>query len=780
MTDRRTFLSTMSRTVAGAVAVPGFARLQHASPRIEAEPTIFRANPDGRLTLVRFFVFGVDAPAGRLRVYDARRLLGTAGVIRTGDVLYGELWLPVERQTGVQCELESPGVRGVFRSSHSLHPKRRWTVYWLTVADPQRLCDALDAMAPMSRAVHSAMLSAARVAGNPLAHAAALATDDHLPFLRMALPAQSLETRLGVRVSPVALDPERAGITSTSVLALAGSGVRYVARPWESGDDAIGWLSGPDGSRVISVAIPPGGAPRSLGFTESQGEMTRRVERWLETTPLLLSPGGEDGVTFVLETDTGAPLAAMLAAVREWNQRFAYPHIVIGPADDLSEALDRERGPGARGGRPAFRSVPRLPDLATLTAIAGSRRAARDARVAAATRPVAALLDPGSAPEAGLETVARYITTALPGTLVFNPTPFHRTGVATMPDGSERMVTDVPGWGYAFLVDAPDRWGVARSAEPVPGPVTELVGEHLRLELDRRSGAITSLVTRETGREWVRASGDGLNAVPGAIVKTLSRQAIPGVGTRLIARRWSWARGHFTTTITLHDGMPWVDVENDAVVLGLRPMEYVFGFDVTNARVAWEVPAGHEEANAPVDRCTHLRWITLSSPAGNVLFRGHDAPYASVRADGTLVSYAPSGRSRYRFEVTTTPVGPPAATRFGWGAEQLVATAVRANPDGRLPRHDALLYVDQPGVAIIGVKPADDGNGVVVYVQELMGSSRYVSLGTGLLTFGAARIVDFIERDTGQEAHPVPQGVLVPLTAWGVAAVRLVDIGLGG
>jgi len=774
MTDRRAFLATMSRTVAGAVAVPGFARLQQGSPRIEAEPTIFRANPDGRLTLVRFFVFGVDAPAGRLRVYDVRRrLLGTAGVIRSGDVLYGELWLPIERQTGVQCELESPGVRGIFHSDHSLRPKRRWTIYWLTVADPERLCDALDAMTPMSRAVHTAMLSAARVVGNPLADPASLATDDHLAFLRMALSAQSLDTRLGVRVTPVAVDPERDGITSTSVLALAGSGVRYVARPWESGDDAIGSLGGPDGSRVISVAIPPGGAPRSLGFTESQGEMTRRVERWLETTPLLLAPGGEDGVTFVLETDTEAPLAAMLAAVREWNRRFAYPHIVIGPADDLPEAL-------GRASRPAFRSVPRLPDLATLTAIAESRRAAYDARVAAATRPVAALLDPGSTPEAGLETVARYITTALPGTLVLNPTPFHRTGVATMPDGSERLVTDVPGWGYAFLVDAPDRWGVARSAEPVPGPVTELRGEHLRLELDPRSGAITSLVTREDGREWVRSSGDGLNAVPGARVDKLSRQAIPGVGTRLIARRWSPARGNFTTTVTLYDDLPWVDVENDAVVLGRRPMEYAFGFNGTDARVAWEVPAGHEEANAPVDRFTHLRWITLSSGAGNVLFRGHDAPYASVHADGTLVSYAPNGRSRYRFEVTTTPVGPPAATRFGWGAEPLVATAVRANPDGRLPRHDALLYVDQPGVAIIGVKPADDGNGIIVYVQELMGSSRYISLGTGLLSFGTARIVDFIERDTGQEAHPVPQGVLVPLTAWGVAAVRLVDIGLGG
>jgi hypothetical protein len=626
------------------------------------------------------------------------------------------------------------------------------------------------------------MLSDAGVVGNPLADAASLATDDHLPFLRMAIPARSLETRLGVAVSPVAVDRAREGMTSTSVLALTGSGVRYVARPWESGDDVAGWLGGPDGSRIISVAIPPGGEPRSLGFTESQAEMTRRVERWLETTPLHVSPGGEEGVTFVLETDTAAPLATMLASVREWNQRFAYPRIVIGPAEDLPEVLNRVRDLASRGNRPIFRTVPRLPDLDALTAVAESRRAECDARLAAATRPVAGLLDPGFAAVSGLETVARHITTALPGALVFNPTPFHRTGVATLPDGSERLVTDVPGWGYAFLVDAPDHRGTVASIDPVPTapPHTELTSDHLRLALDPRSGAIASLVTREDGHEWVRSSGDGLNAVPGAIAERLSRQSIPGVGTRLIARRWSPSRGDFTTTVTLYDDLPWVDVENEAAVLGQHPMEYVFGFDAPDARVAWEVPAGHEEANAPVERFTHLRWITLSSRVGNVLFRGHDAPYTSVHADGTVVSYAPSGRSRYRFEVTVDPVGPPSATRFGWGADGFVTTPVRANDDGPLPRHDALLYVDQPGVAIIGVKGADDGDGVVAYVQELMGSSRYVSLGTGLLTFGAGRIVDFLERDTGNEARTIPQGVLVPLAAWGVTAVRLVDIGLGG
>jgi hypothetical protein len=85
VTDRRSFLATIVR----------------------AEPTVFRANPDGRQVLVRFYVTDVDALAGRLRVYDQRRrLLGTAGVIRSGNGLYGELWLPLGRETTVQSELE--------------------------------------------------------------------------------------------------------------------------------------------------------------------------------------------------------------------------------------------------------------------------------------------------------------------------------------------------------------------------------------------------------------------------------------------------------------------------------------------------------------------------------------------------------------------------------------------------------------------------------------------------------------------------------------------------
>src|ERR1041384_2353059 len=79
------------------------------APLVSAIPTIFFAPPDGRNGLVRFVVDGSSAPAGRLRVFDrAHKQLGTAGVIGISGRLYGELWLPLDREIEVVSELEQP------------------------------------------------------------------------------------------------------------------------------------------------------------------------------------------------------------------------------------------------------------------------------------------------------------------------------------------------------------------------------------------------------------------------------------------------------------------------------------------------------------------------------------------------------------------------------------------------------------------------------------------------------------------------------------------------
>ncbi len=786
VTDRRSFLTTLSAALAGALGPPAVRGAAASAPRVRAEPTVFRANPDGRLILVRFFVTGVDAVAGRLRVYDRRRrLLGTAGVIRSGEGLYGELWLPLERQTTVHSELEYPGVRGVVRSDHQLRPQRRWTLFWITVVDPGRLERELERLPPLRRAAQLQIYEASGVTANPLPADPTLDVSDHVQFLRMVRDARRVEQRYGIPASIAAVSTSPSALPQNVLLALTGSGIRYALHPWH-GEPPLEWCEAPDGSRLLAAAIPPRGHPLDLGFASSQDEMTRRVERWLTTTPILLprtAGAEEEALAFVVNTEPDDTQPAMLAAVREWNQRFAYPRIVIGPGEELAAAIGRRRRASIPVAEHSHHAHDALPDAAALAAVA-TRRAQGRARLAAgAIRSLAGLVGypPGAAsddPTAALGTLATEIPTTLPGTLVFNPSPFLRTDVAVFPDRSHHVVTDLPELGYAFIVDQQrDAPSTERLAPGAPAASVTLEGEHLRLVLDSRSGAIASLVTVADGVEWVRGQSEGLNAVPGAIVEGLSRETIPGVGSRLHVRRWSPARGELRTTVTLYGALPWIDVTNDAVAVGERAMEYLFAFDLPDARASWEVPAGHEESIAPVYRVAHLRWLAVTSRRGAALFRGLDAPFVSVMRDGTVLAHGPRGRARYRISVTSDPVEPTLAARFGWGAEPLITAPVERQPRGGLPRHGALIVVDQPGVAIVGLKPADDGRGVIVYVQELLGASRFVSLGGGVLSFGSGRKVDFLERDL-EETSTVPGGVAFGISAWGVAAVRLLDVTL--
>jgi hypothetical protein len=759
------------------------------APSVRAEPTVFRANPDGRQVLVRFYVTEVDALAGRLRVYDQRRrLLGTAGVIRSGDGLYGELWLPLGRETTVQSELEYPGARGVLRSSHRLRPQRRWTVFWITVADPRLLEAQLEPLPPVRRAVQAHIYQESGVTANPLPAERALDISDHVTFLRMVHEAHRVEERYGIPTGIAAVSTAPEALPQNVLLALTGSGIRYALHSWH-GATPLEWYEAPDGSRLLAAAIPPRGHPRELGFSASQEEMTRRVERWLTTTPQLLSPAaasGEDALAFVVSTAPDDTQLAMLEAVRRWNQRFAYPRIEIGAGEELAEAIDGWRSAIIPVAPSGYHTHEALPDAATLAAVAGQRDAERAAHAARALSTLAGPLHGGARsfgeesddPGAVLRTVAVEIPTTLPGTLVFNPCPFLRTDVVTLPDGSQQVVTDLPELGYAFIVDQPR--AAASSERMIPGASaasTTLEGTHLRLDLDPRSGAISSLVSLADGLEWVRPGGDGLNAIPGAIVEGLSHERIPEVGSRLVVRRWSPARGEVRTTVTLYDALPWIDIANDAAAVGERAMEYLFGFDLPRARAAWEVPAGHEESPAPVYYITHLRWLVVSSQQGAALLRGLDAPFVSVMQDGTVLAHGPRGQARYRISVTTESVDPTLAGRFGWGAEPLVTARVDRQPSGRLPRYGPLIVVDQPGMAIVGLKPADDGNGIIVYVQELLGSSRFATLGAGTVTFQSGRRVDFLERDL-EDVSTVPGGVAFDISAWGVVAVRLLGVGL--
>jgi hypothetical protein len=378
----------------------------------------------------------------------------------------------------------------------------------------------------------------------------------------------------------------------------------------------------------------------------------------------------------------------------------------------------------------------------------------------------------------GVAGLAQHLRVQLDGVVIFNASPVPRTDLVTMPDGSEQMVTDVPAIGYAYLP-------TQKSNAPAPflqlGPHSAF-GQLFTVRLNPETGAISSLYNRADDREWVRPNGRGLNAVRGAVLENVTRLRLPNIGMRLIAqRRTDW--GLLKTTVTVYEAQPWIDITNEFENDTSEVLQYDFYFAVNNPQVVWETPAGFEEASAPLGSIAHLRWMMLRTEENwQVLFRGLDSPYAACDADGRIVSFAPQRRSRYRIKVASPYAAPDEPWHFGWSTDplQLAPVSGAATSSGSLPRFGHLISTDGPGVAVIDIKSADNGDGAIVFLQELIGATRRVKLTGGIIGFRGARRVDLTERHYGKLTVTSEPAVVVPLSANGVATVRLLDLHLRG
>ncbi len=768
MTDRRTFLSSVAAIVGGALDRPSGASPAQA-PRVVANPSVFFAPPDGRRNLVRFAAQGVGAPAGRLRLYDARgTLVGTVGMIRRDGELYGELWTPLQDATRFTSELEAPGLRGVLRSTHRLRPGRRWTIHWLTVVDHASLLDAAADLSVVHRAVQRALAADVGATTHP-------AWGDprswsHLGFLER-LDHEGRDARaLGLPPSDVAVvEPD--GAPSTVPMLLRGAGMRAVAVAWRGGP-ALRWWTSPDGSRVLLLPLTSEADPRALGFG-APAPPDRRVERWLTTSPLL---GGADypvDAALVVDRSIDEETPALRRARQEWNRRFAFPRILSSTGRDIVDALSAS----ARSPIPTL--APRAGPIAPPTATAHRRLIDRDARERGARTDamMAALTDHLPEPE-GASGIAKHVDSGFPGFLVFNASPFRRTDVVALDDGRELVVTDVPPSGYAFVLD-PDLRGrpAPRWHDGQPDDALHLEGPHLRVGLDRASGAIASVVTRGTGRDW--AAPGGLNAVDGARLLDATRRVLPGHGSRLVATRQLAGGVRWRTVVTIRDAVPWVDVHDEPIGGGRLP-PHAFAFAGTPRRVVREVPAGTVESAGSGGRFGHGGWIGLHADAGTAFLGSLDSRFARVDRDGVVVCEQPAGGARFRLWVDGTPAEPTQLWRLGLGLEPMRVEPVPGPGSGRLPRFGSLLTIAPQEVLLVRLGAAADGDGLIAHLLEVAGRPQVVSVAAGLLRFAQARLVDLRERDRGDVPRRLGDGVLVSLPARGTLALRLRGTAIAG
>src|SRR6266540_3895998 len=193
------------------------------------------------------------------------------------------------------------------------------------------------------------------------------------------------------------------------------------------------------------------------------------------------------------------------------------------------------------------------------------------------------------------------------GHVVCNASSWPRTDVVRVPDGAgRRMVSDGREWpsvdlpdGSAFVVarDVPALGYLAVTEGERPpnpsrdeGPALEAQAGRFHVVLDPASGAIRSL-TGGDGKErakpgtWsglnelVYATGGARSALwtdwareflasPASLslatarLDSARRERLPGVGVRLVIARTLAGCSSVTSTVTLYDELPWIDIEN--------------------------------------------------------------------------------------------------------------------------------------------------------------------------------------------------------------------------
>jgi alpha-mannosidase len=284
---------------------------------------------------------------------------------------------------------------------------------------------------------------------------------------------------------------------------------------------------------------------------------------------------------------------------------------------------------------------------------------------------------------------------------------------------------------------------------------------------------------------------------------------LPGIGVRLVTTRAVEGCGIATSTVTLYDALPWVDIENEITKTPtlLKEALYVaFPFAFTHPTVQLEVPLGRmtvEKDQQPAsarDWYCHTHWVWLTEGSDGVLWSAPDTPLLTLNdvfrgawprtltPDGTVFAYAMNnywhtnyaasqgGTWRCRFRISLLAPGDAAEpVRRGWAAcdPLYVSESYDNAARGPLIAKDRALILPDQGTMVVAAKPADDGDGAIVRLLDVAGLSRTIGIWPAAYGFAQARRANLVEMNGDAITLSGDRRAGVDLRAWGVAAVRL-------
>jgi alpha-mannosidase len=404
-----------------------------------------------------------------------------------------------------------------------------------------------------------------------------------------------------------------------------------------------------------------------------------------------------------------------------------------------------------------------------------------------------------------------------------------------LPDGSALVVAqDVPALGYLALTESeraenrPRDEGAALEAQagrfhvvldPASGAIRSFTtGDGTERVRPAGWSGLNQLVYVQGGAHsalWTSRARDELRAAPDltlsqAQLESARRERLPGIGVRLVVQRTLLGCTSVTTVVTLYDELEWMDIENRITkppTLDKEALYVAFPFALTKPAVDVEVPLGRmtverdQQRGSCRDWFCHAHWVWLHDAAGGILWSGPDTPLftlndifrgqwrRTIEPDGTLFAYVlhnywptnfaarQGGELSFRYRISSLPPGGDRAepARRGWAAcdPLYVSDPYASAGSGPLARKDSGLFIADPGVAVVGVKRADDRTGAVVKLLDVAGVARAVAVWPGAYGFRRARRTNFVEMN-GDPVPVAPDGhVTIDLPAWGAAALRL-------
>jgi hypothetical protein len=186
-----------------------------------------------------------------------------------------------------------------------------------------------------------------------------------------------------------------------------------------------------------------------------------------------------------------------------------------------------------------------------------------------------------------------------------------------------------------------------------------------------------------------------------------------------------------------------------------------------------------------VDAHNFERFNTFPPPAwshGNALLlsRLFDKSDEYQFADGSIGPYeiepgsSPIHRSTHVVRATGPSFDPAAASGFGVDALDALETRLLARRPGNLPDAAAsFVGVDLPGVLLYTVKNADNNDGLVLRMTDLTGVAATARIDSQTFTLSAPLRIAHNEAAGGAPLSMSGNGVLVPLTPFETATVRV-------